>query len=209
MWKKLFISILFSIAVSGPAWASDGPGHRPDSMHGDSMHGDSMHEDSVHDDTAHDDGVSVDDVWIRLVGPAAKSGAVYGEIENYTDRDIRLIEVSTPVARRAELHRTEMSDGVMRMRPVEGGIVIPARGEFYLRPGGHHIMLMGLVGPLAPDAPVQVAFTFDTGVTVTVSARLNPDVKHHTPDHMSDDDGSDDHMDHEHRPHHEEHMDMP
>lgn len=109
--------------------------------------------------------------WVRAVGPAAKTAAIYMTIENRTDSPVRLTGVATPAAAHAMLHRTELSaDGVMRMRSAADGVLIPAHGKFQLAPGGYHVMLMGLSAALAPGANVPVTLTFDTGATVPVTA---------------------------------------
>ncbi|MDF1721799.1 MAG: copper chaperone PCu(A)C [Minwuia sp.] len=79
----------------------------------------------------------------------AGTGAVFLTIRNSGVED-RLIGVESSDAVRAELHTHIHDNGRMMMREVEG-ITIPAKGEAALQPGGDHIMLMGLKGPLVVD----------------------------------------------------------
>jgi copper(I)-binding protein len=53
------------------------------------------------------------------------------------------------------------AQGVMRMLPLADGITIPAGGTHVLKPGGEHVMFMGLVKPLEQGATVPVTFHFD------------------------------------------------
>ena len=61
-----------------------------------------------------------------------------------------------------------MADGIMKMRPVEGGIAVPAEGMAELKPGGLHVMLLGLAAPLAEGATIPVTLTFEKAGAITV-----------------------------------------
>ena len=56
-------------------------------------------------------------------------------------------DATSNLARKTELHLMEMDNGVMRMRPIEGGIDLPAGKTIHLAPGGYHVMLIGLNAP--------------------------------------------------------------
>jgi periplasmic copper chaperone A len=62
----------------------------------------------------------------------------------------RLTGASTPAAQAAQLHTVSMEGGVMKMRQVDG-IDLPAGQSVTLKPGGYHLMLMGLAQP--PRSP--------------------------------------------------------
>ena len=117
-------------------------------------------------------GLHFDDGWVRAAGPAARTAAVYGEIENHGDHPVVLTGVTTPAATHAQFHRSMLVDGVMRMRGVSEGISLPPHGEFSWRPGGDHIMLMGLTAPLAEGDIVPLRFTLADGAVLEVSARV-------------------------------------
>jgi hypothetical protein len=55
----------------------------------------------------------------------------------------------------------KMDGNIMRMRPVENGIEIPPGGTVELKPGGLHVMFMGLKGPFAKDAKVPLTLVFE------------------------------------------------
>src|SRR5262245_51771913 len=86
------------------------------------------------------------DLWARATPPKAPTGAGYLTIANTGAAPDALIAVASPRAGRAELHRMETKDGVMVMRPVAGGLEIPAGGTVTLAPGGLHIMFSDLNG---------------------------------------------------------------
>ena len=76
-------------------------------------------------------------------------------------QDVRLAEVRTTFAERAELHTMSMVDDRMTMRQVDG-FDIPAGETFQLKRGGDHIMLCQ-VDPLEPDEAYDLTLIFEYG----------------------------------------------
>lgn len=108
--------------------------------------------------------------WTRAAG-AGGQGAGFVTIRNSGPAD-RLLSASTPAAGRTELH-TMLRDGdIMRMRQVDA-IAVPAQGAVALAPGGLHIMLIGLVRPLAVGESIPLTLVFERAGPVT----LNLDVR--------------------------------
>lgn len=99
--------------------------------------------------------------WAKPSLKGVPNGAAYMAISNTGDSDDVLVSVSSGVAENVELHTMEMTDGVMRMRPIEGGIKLPAHDTVLLEPGGKHIMLIGLKEPLAPGSRFDLTLTFE------------------------------------------------
>ncbi|WP_370246577.1 copper chaperone PCu(A)C [Nocardioides sp.] len=97
--------------------------------------------------------------------------AAFGTLVNTGDRDLSVVSATSSVAGLVELHEVvAAADGSMAMQPKEGGFVIPAGGTHELSPGGDHVMLMDLTGPLEPGTSVTVVLTLDDGSTLEVSA---------------------------------------
>lgn len=112
-------------------------------------------------------------VWSRpaLAMDGSGNGAAFLVIVNPGTEDDTLISGSSDVASVVEIHETSMTeDGVMQMRQVEGGIPIPAGGAVTLRPGGYHVMFIGLNQDLVLDEAFEVTLTFENAGNVT----LNP-----------------------------------
>lgn len=104
--------------------------------------------------------------WSRAAGTNA-NGVGFMTIRNSGSAPDRLLSASTPVARLTELH-THIRDGdVMRMRPVPD-IPIPAGQTVNLRPGGLHVMLIGLTEPLRQGAEVPLTLRFERAGEVQV-----------------------------------------
>lgn len=80
--------------------------------------------------------------WARATPPNAPVAGGYLIVRNSGSQADRLVGVSSSSSASAEIHEMAVKDGVMTMRPVEGGLEIPAGGEVELKPGGFHIMFM-------------------------------------------------------------------
>lgn len=101
------------------------------------------------------------DLWCRATPPGAKVGAAYLTIENRGTAADRLVSVSSPAAGQADVHEMSMANGVMTMRPVTGGIALPAGKKVTLAPGGYHIMMTGLKAPLKEGEMLHVMLKFE------------------------------------------------
>lgn len=76
---------------------------------------------------------------------------------------VRLTVGESAVAERVEVHAMSVVGGVMRMRPIEGGLEIPSGGAVELKPSGMHLMLIGLRRPLVAGESVAVTLIFADG----------------------------------------------
>ena len=124
--------------------------------------------------TAGDDhaaaGVHIGDLTVRSVWARASvtaNGAAYLSVHNGGAEDDALVAARSPAAGMADLHTHLMDDGVMRMRPIED-IPVPAGTTVTLEPGGLHIMLMHLEGPLTEGGTITLVLTFANAGEVSV-----------------------------------------
>lgn len=104
--------------------------------------------------------------WARATLPGQKSAGGYLLISNTGTAADRLIGAASPSAGKTEVHTMEIVNDVMTMRPVEGGLEIPAGGSVELKPGGYHIMFMGISEPFAEGTNVPVTLQFETAGNV-------------------------------------------
>jgi periplasmic copper chaperone A len=113
--------------------------------------------------------LEVSDAWARATPAKAENGIAFLTIRSPTSD--RLVSVSSPVAKKAELNTMEMSGMVMKMRPI-ASLNIPAGQPVTLKPSGEHVMLMGLNGPLREGQSFPLTLTFEKAgareVTVAV-----------------------------------------
>ncbi len=108
--------------------------------------------------------------WTRAAAAGA-NGAAYMNLRNAGPEPDQLLAAATPAARTVELH-THIRDGeVMRMRPVRD-IALPAGQTVRLRPGGLHVMLIGLAEPLRAGTEMPLTLRFARAGEVTVQLEI-------------------------------------
>ncbi len=98
--------------------------------------------------------------WARATPKGAKVGGGYLTIANSGDDADRLIGGASAVAKGVQVHEMSMTDGVMKMRPVTGGLEIKPGATVTLAPGGYHIMFVGLAQPLKQGEHFKVTLEF-------------------------------------------------
>ena len=108
---------------------------------------------------AHD--VTAKQAWSRATPKGAKVAAGYLTIENRGVQPDRLLSASSGAAAKVEIHQMSMQDGIMTMRPLDGGLAIPPDTTVTLVPGGDHIMFIGLIAPFEEDQRIPVLLNFE------------------------------------------------
>ena len=106
--------------------------------------------------------------WTRATPPGAVVGGGYVVINNQGAAADRLVAVTTSASDRAELHEMAVKDGVMTMRPMPDGVVIPAGGKVEFKPGGMHVMFEGLKAPLQKGEKVKARLEFEKAGSIEV-----------------------------------------
>lgn len=102
--------------------------------------------------------------WVRAtIGNLRMTGG-YLTVRNEGNRDDRLLAVEMPAAGSVELHVTQ--DGAMRQ--VEA-FEVPAGGTLEIVPGGNHLMIQMLEGPLAEGETTTAVLHFEQAGEVTVT----------------------------------------
>lgn len=115
----------------------------------------------------------VEDMWARQSPMAEGNGAAYLIIKNNGGEADALIDAAADISDVIELHETTMENEVMRMRPVAGQrIEIPAKGEVELKPGGLHIMFIGLNQQLTPGDSFDLTLEFEKAGKKSVSVEV-------------------------------------
>ncbi|MBV8927397.1 MAG: copper chaperone PCu(A)C, partial [Bradyrhizobium sp.] len=107
--------------------------------------------------------------WTRATPGGAKTGGGFLTIENKGTSPDKLIGASAEGAGKVEVHEMAMSDGVMKMRPVEGGLAIDPGKTVKLGPGGFHLMMMDLKKPLKQGDKMPVTLEFEKAGKVAVT----------------------------------------
>jgi len=89
-----------------------------------------------------------------------------------SSRDDRLISVASPVAATAQVHEMKTEDGIMKMAELKAGLPLPAGEAVSLKPGGNHIMLIGVAQPLKAGDTVSLTLTFEQAAPYGVRAMV-------------------------------------
>ena len=113
-------------------------------------------------------GLKISSAWARATPKGASVGGGYLTITNTGSAPDRLIGGSTDVAKSFELHEMKMEGGVMKMRPVAGGIEIKPGQTVKLDPGGYHVMLVGLKDQLKQGSRFKATLDFEKAGKVDV-----------------------------------------
>lgn len=117
------------------------------------------------------DEVHVNDPYVRAVPAMMKNSAAFMSLHNTGGIDHAIVAASTPSAEVVELHTHTQDGDVMRMRRIDE-IMLKAGDTTVLQPGGLHIMLLGLTGPLNPETSIDLELTFADGSRKAVVAPI-------------------------------------
>ena len=132
--------------------------------------------------------IEVKDAWVRaaaapemqMEGNSSMSGsehmgggvsAAYMTLRNPASETDRLVSVKTDAAESAEMHMTQVENDVATMRQVDS-IEVPPNAETELKPGGLHIMLIGLKHELKAGDKVRLTLQFEKAEAVSVEAEV-------------------------------------
>src|SRR6201992_3353941 len=99
--------------------------------------------------------------WTRATPGGAKVGGGFLTIENKGGVPDKLVGASADGAGKVEVHEMATVEGVMKMRPVEGGLPIEPGKTVKLAPGGYHLMMMDLKSPLKQGDKLPVTLQFE------------------------------------------------
>ena len=105
-------------------------------------------------------GLTVTNAWSRSTPPGVTVGVAYFTLKNDTGKSDRLLKISSPIASKVQVHRTEILDGLARMREV-AVLHVDAGQTVEFAPNGMHVMLMGLTKPLVEGQKFEVELQFE------------------------------------------------
>ncbi|KWT65401.1 Conserved membrane protein in copper uptake, YcnI [Hyphomicrobium sulfonivorans] len=156
------------------------------------------HHHHNHGAAAASSDVTVTQAWTRPVAAAGGMGVGYGKITNAGKETDAVIGASSDAAERVELHETTINDaGVASMKKVDR-LEVGGGNSIELKPGGLHLMLIGMKQPVKDGDTVKVKLKFEHAGDVEVALKAQktaPDGKTDAHDHSHD---HHDHGDHKH-----------
>jgi copper(I)-binding protein len=111
--------------------------------------------------------------WARATPAGVAVAAGYLEIRNSGQQPDRVVGASTPAAERVEFHVQFQEGDVLKMREVKD-FGVPARQRLTLRPGGSHLMLIGLKQPLVKGGRVPLTLRFERAGELQIELEVQP-----------------------------------
>jgi periplasmic copper chaperone A len=112
--------------------------------------------------------LDISNPWSRATPKGSSVAAGYMTIKNTGSTPDRLVEGSSDVASKFEVHEMKMENGVAKMRPVKGGLEIKPGETVELKPGSYHIMFVGLKKPLSAGDHVKATLVFEKAGSVSI-----------------------------------------
>lgn len=119
--------------------------------------------------TAWADDFKADNVWVRPTAPGQNVAGMYMDLT--ADADLTLVAGESPAAQTVELHTMRMDNGVMVMRQLPG-IDLEKGKTVSLKPGGLHVMLIGLKAQVKPGDRVPL--------TLVARTKAGKEIRHAT-----------------------------
>jgi copper(I)-binding protein len=112
--------------------------------------------------------IHISQPWARATPKGATSGAAYMTITNTGKTPDRVTCVASDASAACQIHTMTMENGVMMMRPVEGGLEIKPGETVTLKPASLHVMLVDLKHPLEEGKTVKATLKFETAGTIAI-----------------------------------------
>ena len=124
----------------------------------------------------------INDAWVREVPPGSSVSAAYMTIQNKGNDD-QLIAISSDFSETAELHTSKVDDSGVATMEMINVLDIPSGKTVELKPGGMHIMLIGIKEPLVGKESVNLKLEFnqagDIQIEVPVKKSAGNTYHHH------------------------------
>lgn len=104
------------------------------------------------------------DPYAKATPPNAKNSAAFMKIKNKSNSDIELLAASSNISKVTELHTHIEENGMKKMIQIPS-IKIPANSSVELKPGGLHIMFLGIQNQINENSNIDLNLTFSNGKT--------------------------------------------
>ena len=116
--------------------------------------------------------VTMDDVWVRATVPQQMATGAFMRLTS--DSDARLVSADSPLANVVEIHEMIMDGNVMKMNAIPG-LDLPAGKLVELKPGGYHVMLMGLKQQVkdGDEVPISIVVEAADGARQTIELKAH------------------------------------
>ncbi len=112
--------------------------------------------------------IEINHPWSRPTPPSAPVAGGYMKLTNTGSETDRLVQVTSPIAKRAEIHRSLVENGVASMRPVEGGLAVEAGGTIDFEAEKLHIMFIAPDRQLKDGEKFPVTLVFENAGSIEI-----------------------------------------
>lgn len=112
--------------------------------------------------------IEINHPWSRPTPPSAPVASGYIKLKNTGTQTDRLVRVTSPIADRAEIHRSLVENGVASMRPVEGGLAVEPGATVDFEAEKLHIMFIGPDRQLKDGEKFPATLVFENAGAIEV-----------------------------------------
>ena len=113
--------------------------------------------------------------WAKATIQGAPVAGGFMKITNNGTAPDRLIKITADVADTIQIHEMKVEDGIMMMGEVPGGLEIAPGATVELKPGGLHVMFMGIKAPFRDGETVKAVLTFEKAGDIAVEFKIQAD----------------------------------
>jgi len=110
----------------------------------------------------------IENSWIRQAPPKSKVLAAYFEINNQSNKQWILKNITSNNFEKIEIHNSKNHQGMMHMEK-QKNVIIPALKKVVFKPNGLHLMLINPKNALRAGDQVILSFTFDNDNILKIS----------------------------------------
>ena len=122
----------------------------------------------------------IDHPWMKVFN---NNGAGYFKIKNIGQKDIELLEVVSESVNNIEMHTIIMEEGVSKMRPIKGGVIVKAGESLEFKPMGYHLMFFDINEKLIEGELMNAHFRFKNSKDLLVKFKVESNKSSHEHEH--------------------------
>jgi copper(I)-binding protein len=112
-------------------------------------------------------GIEVAQPWSRPAA-AGTNGAGFMTVTNKGKKADTLASVDVPLAKKVEIHKTSMANGIMSMKRLDAGLPLAPGESVSFAPGGYHLMLIGLAKATKAGDVIPATLVFASGTKIKI-----------------------------------------
>lgn len=116
--------------------------------------------------------IAIKNAVIRIAKNSANNSAAYFEINNFKNTDIKILQASSYICSKIEIHKSETKDNVTKMIKISNGLIIPKNSKVKFETGSYHLMLIKMKSSFTKDHSVPIELTFENMDPILVNFKI-------------------------------------